>query len=164
MVTINKTTIYLKVYMTRLKRKFKYNSGFTLVELLISASILVVAVAAVAVIISRGSKINREDMLRRRAYQVMEEILERSDLSWRNYPNLLNRIGTDKTFLVENLPDDTLYNIGESQPITAQVQRRLDKRLLASGTNTQIPCIEVTVTLTYGTNTEKLSTIVAGRP
>ena len=150
--------------MTRLKRSSKNNSGFTLVEVLISAAILMVAVAAVAVIISRGSKINREDMLRRRAYQVMEEVLERSDLSWRNYPNLLNRIGTDNAFLVENLPDETLYNVGGGQPITAQVQRRLDKRLLTSGTNTQIPCIEVTVTLTYGTNAENLSTIVASRP
>ena len=151
--------------MTRLKRSSKNNSGFTLVEVLISAAILMVAVAAVAVIISRGSKINREDMLRRRAYQVMEEVLERGDLSWRNYPNLLNRIGEKNTFLVENLPDDTLYDVGGGQqPITAQVQRRLDKKLLTSGTNTQIPCIEVTVTLTYGTNTEILSTIVASRP
>ena len=150
--------------MIRLYKHSKHNSGFTIVEVLISAAILVVAAAAVAVIISRGSKINRDDMLRRRAYQVMEEILERNEYSWRNYPNLLNLIGATNTSRKDDLPDETLYDVGGSPPITAKVQRSMIKRLLSAGTGTQIPCIEVTVILTYENKTERLSTIVAARP
>ena len=142
-----------------------FKRGYTLVEVLISAAILVVAIAAVAVIISRGSKVNREDMLRRRAFQVMEEILERPDLSFKNYDNLLNTIGVGNTSITQTLPNDTLFHTPGSEPIIAIVQRQMDKVLFTyKPTGAQIPGIRVTVLVTYNGNTESLSTIVTNVP
>ena len=140
-----------------------YKRGYTLVEVLISAAILVVAIAAVAVIISRGSKVNRDDMLRRRAFQVMEEVLERPDLSFKNYDNLLNSIGTDKKTITQTLPNDTIFYIPGNEPVIAKVQRQLAKELFSYG-GTQIPGIRVTVFVTYEGETESLSTVITGVP
>ncbi len=145
------------------KKKSKYNRGYTLVEVLISSAILVVSIAAVAVIISRGSKINREDMLRRRAFQVMEEILERSDLSFKNYDNLLNTIGVGNTTIIQDLPGDTIFHTPDSEPIIAKIQRQMDKALFTYS-GTQIPGIRVTIIVSYEGKTESLSTIVTNVP
>ena len=151
----------MKVFNT----KSKYNRGYTLVEVLISAAILVVTIAAVAVIISRGSKINREDMLRRRAFQVMEEVLERPDLSFKNYNNLLNTIGVGNTTITQDLPVDTLFFIEGSEPVLANVQRKMDIDLFTyPPTGAQIPVIRVTVIVSYEDKTESLSTIVTNVP
>ena len=150
--------------MTLLKRNSKYNRGFTLIEVLVSAAILVVAVAATAVIISRGSKLNREDMLRRRAYQVMEETLGRKDVYYKNYPALLDLIGTSNPWLVEIPYDVVLYDV-EGAVITGTIQRRLDKKLYTFS-GTEIPCIEITVTLTSDAIDKALtlSTLVTSTP
>ena len=150
--------------MTLIKRNNKYNSGFTLIEVLVSAAILIVSVAAVTVIISKGSKFNREDMVRRRAYQEMEEVLGRYALHNTNYPALLNSIGEDNPFLVENPYDVVLYDV-KGEDINATIQRRLDKKLFTFS-GTQVPCIEVQVTLTSDAIDEalSLSTIVTSSP
>ena len=151
--------------MKALNKKNICKRGYTLVEVLISASILVVAVAAVAVIISRGSKINREDMLRRRAFQTMEEILERPELSFKNYGNLLNTIGAGNKTITQTLPNDTLFHTPGSEPIVAIVQRKMDKVLFTyAPTGAQIPGIRVTVLVTYDGKVENLSTIVTNVP
>ena len=139
----------------------KQQSGFTLIEVLISATILVVAAAAVAVIISRGSKINKEDMLSRRAYQVMEEVLERPDLSHRNYLNLLDNIGADNTVLEEDLGSIKLFEVG-SQQINATLERRLEK-VMYNYNGVNIPGIKVTVRVTQGNKTDSLSSIITNR-
>lgn len=151
-------------YSTILKKN-KNRSGYSLVEVLIAAGILIVAVAAVAVIISRGSKINREDMLRRRAFQVMEEVLGQDDLHYINYPVLLNLIRTDRKIRVENPYQVTLYDTGEGEPVTATVQRILTKKLFSDPGGgvmlaTTIPCIEVKVRIEYENNKDSLSTII----
>ena len=151
--------------MTLLKRNSKYNRGFTLIEVLVSAAILVVAVAATAVIISRGSKLNREDMLRRRAYQVMEEVVGRHDLHYKMYPVLLTLFpSVDDKVLVENPEEIVLFDV-KGENIKASVQRRLEKKLLTFS-GTQVPCIEVEVTLTSNAIAEALtlSTLVTSTP
>ena len=150
--------------MTILERKNKNNSGFTLIEVLVAAAILIVSVAAIAVVISRGSKLNREDMLRRRAYQAMEEVLGRHDLHYKMYDILLDSIGVGNKFLVENPYDIVLYDV-EGENIKATIQRRLDKTLYTLS-GTQVPCVEVQVTLTSDKidDTLTLATIVTSTP
>jgi len=144
--------------MSTAKKIHKNSYGYTLVEVLISAMIVLVAISAVVVIISRGSKINMDDLLRRRAYQVMEEVLERPDLSSNNYFLLLGKIPTNGISILENLPDVTLSNI-EGSIITGTVERRLEKVQFRYN-GTEIPGIRVTVTVRYRNETEQLSTII----
>jgi Tfp pilus assembly protein PilV len=137
----------------------KNRCGYTIVEVLISAMIVMVAIAAVVVIISRGSKINMDDLLRRRAYQVMEAVLEGPDMSYKNYGNLLTLIGTAQTTITQNLPNADLHKVG-NELITGTVKRRLTRKLLTHTSGIKIPCIEVVVTVNYQNKTESLSTII----
>jgi len=146
--------------MPTAKKIHKNSYGYTLVEVLISSMIVLVAISAVVVIISRGSKINMDDLLRRRAYQVMEEVLERPDLSYKNYGNLQTAIGPggEGTSVVQTLPPVDLHKTGNDL-ITGTVQRRLTRtRYTYSGT--QIPCIVVTVKVSYQNRADSLSTII----
>ncbi len=141
-----------------MKLNRNYNSGFTLVETLVASAIIIVAIAAIAVIISQGSGLNRDDILRRRAFQALEEVLERRDLGYRQYFILLNKAdGSD-----ENLGNIMLPDIG-GQNITANIKRRLDK-VPYNYEGTDIPGIKVTVTITYDGKQESLSTILTDVP
>lgn len=146
--------------MRQAKQVLFNRSGYSLVEVLISSMIVLVAIAAVVVIISRGSKINMDDLLRRRAYQVMEEVLERPDMSYKNYTNLQALIGSggDGKYIVQTLPQVDLHKSGNDL-ITGTVQRRLQRtRLTYAGI--QIPCIVVTVKVSYQNRADSLSTIM----
>jgi prepilin-type N-terminal cleavage/methylation domain-containing protein len=50
--------------------------GFTLIEVLIAAVLISIAVVAVFQAVSNGSRLSRKDYLLRRAYQRLEQILE----------------------------------------------------------------------------------------
>lgn len=54
----------------------KKSNGYTLVEMLVAGIVLFLVMISVTAIIINGSRFNREDMLRRRTFQVMEEFLE----------------------------------------------------------------------------------------
>ncbi len=154
--------------MGNLKLNRNYNGGFTLVEILVASAIIIVAISAISVIISRGSGLNREDMLQRRAYQAMEEVLERRDLGHRVYFELLNKLPEDPNSSFEEfLESVTLSDIGD-QDIEATIKRRLDKVLFSysdqTGGTTYIPGIKVTITIEYDGKQDDLSTIVTAVP
>ncbi len=159
---------YLTNQMGNLKLKRNYKSGFTLVEVLVASAIIIVAIMAISVIISRGSGLNREDMLQRRAYQAMEEVLERKDLGFRVYFQLLDSLPEEKnSSFLEDLGSVTLSDIG-GQDIDATFQRRLDKVLFSytdtTGGITNIPGIKVTVLIQYDGRQDSLSTILTAVP
>lgn len=137
-------------------RIIKNNRGMTLIEVLVAAAILVTSIAAIAVIISRGSQINQEDLMSRRAHQALEKALESEDLL--HYQHVLD--SADGTW--HAISTDTLSDIGGS-PILGTVERKMTRKLYdLNGTN--IPGVEVVVRITYNGRTETLETVLTDVP
>jgi prepilin-type N-terminal cleavage/methylation domain-containing protein len=72
-------------------------SGYSLVEVLIASVIIGIAIVSVFQAISNGTRISRQDFLMRRAYQHLEQILEKPENSYKgsHYVNAVeNNLGT----------------------------------------------------------------------
>ncbi len=117
----------------------KNNRGFSLVELLIAGTILVIAISTITAIISRGSGMSQQDMIQRRVYQELETILEMNQFSANQYQQLLNFIGTGNLNASMILDTVTLATVGS---ITARRQIQLQKQLYEFS-GVQIPGVRV---------------------
>jgi len=64
------------------------NHGASILESLIAGVLLAVAVCVIFAVVGQGSEITHETMLRRRAYQELERILENPAYSYKSYTSL----------------------------------------------------------------------------
>ncbi len=71
-----------------MKKITKNIRGTTLIESLVAGIFLAVAIVGISTIVTHGSSINKEVMLRRRALQELERILESGEFSSRSYESL----------------------------------------------------------------------------
>lgn len=152
------------------------NKGYTLVELVVAGIILLIVMLSVSAIIIGGSKFNREDMLRRRAFQVMEEFFERHEYGFKNYRAILADSATTNPGSALNwITDDSLkviYENGGSSKVTGVLQYASRRELFSYGTAgtsdyAQIPAISFHVKITYNLDTivsESLSTLLTDVP
>lgn len=141
-------------YLNKLSSK-----GFSLVELLIAGTILVIAITAITVVISRGSGMSQDDMIQRRVYQELESVLEMEIFAANQYQQLLDYIGTGNSNRTRILDTVTLASFGN-----IQTERRvlLQKQLYSNGA-TFIPGVLVTAQIIDNSNSQvlgSLSTVV----
>lgn len=66
----------------------KNNKGYSLVEVIVAGVFIAAVVVGIFGVVARGSSINREQMLARRAFEEAERILEYNLYSSGNYLNL----------------------------------------------------------------------------
>jgi Tfp pilus assembly protein PilV len=145
--------------MTNLQSGKSLQKGFSLVELLIAGTILVVAIVAITVVISRGSGMSQQDMIRRRVYQELETVLEMPMFGANQYQQLLDFIGTGSTSATRILDTVTIVSVANIQ---AQRRVQLQQQLYIYGT-VQIPGIYVTAQIFDYSNNQilgSLSTVV----
>lgn len=70
----------------------KYNGGYSLVEVIVAAVFFVIAIVGTISILAQGTKVNRDDLIKVKAYQQLERVLESQFFSWANYDTLRGRL------------------------------------------------------------------------
>ncbi len=135
--------------------------GYTLIEVLVGGVLAAIFVVALFQIIAQGSTLNRQQLLRRRAFQELDSVLEapaKSSLS-PYYLSLAagNPLDTGNVVL-NNFGDTTSAN-----NINATIKVYVDS-VSFSYSNTVIPAKKVTATIRYSDNgsqfLDSLQTIV----
>ena len=135
--------------------------GFTLIEVLVSTAILLLAVLAIFSIIVYGSFINKEQLVWRRTYNELERILENPQYSYINYLDLT----PDSTY---NLDDVTLDDRGTADTgddlMGTNVRVTVVNETFSQGAIANIPAKRVTAFISWndeGKNvTDSLATII----
>ncbi len=156
-----------------LPKKIKINSGYTLIELLVAGVILLIIMLSITAIVINGAKFNREDMVRRRAFQVMEEFFERHEYGFKSYRDMLADSATTNPGTSLNwVTDDStkvIYQNGGSTTVTGILEYAVRRELFSYGSAgasdyAQIPALSFHVRITYEGKTETLSTILTDVP
>lgn len=157
----------------RLPKNIKPDSGYTLIELLVAGVILLIIMLSISAIIINGAKFNREDMIRRRAFQVMEEFFERHEYGFKNYRTMLaDSITTNPGTALNWIADDSakvIYENGGSSTVTGLLEYAIRRELYSYGSPgasdyAQIPALSFHVRITYEGKTETLSTLLTDVP
>lgn len=145
--------------------------GYTLVELLVAGIILFIIMTSLMAIIIHGSRFNKEDMLRRRAYQVMEEFIESHKYGF--YEDLLESDSTtnwdEGLNWLNNSDSSVIYDNGGSLQIKGMIQYAVRRERFEYGTNGAndygyVPSLSFRVRLYYESKIESLSTIFTDIP
>jgi hypothetical protein len=128
-----------------LKRTSSNRKGFTLVELLVSASIILLCIIAIVAMLRKGREIDINDRYRRNARAHVVSTLEGPQFKYTKYTDLLNNPGTTtSTVVIDTLPDGNVLtgtlttNVGGEITATAE-----------DGIN--VPYIPVTVGIVWQT-------------
>lgn len=155
------------------KKQHINKNGYTLIELLVASVILLIIMLSITVIIINGSRFNREDMLRRRAFQVMEEFFEKHEYGFKSYRDMLaDSITTNPGTSLNWTTQDTakvIYENSGSTKVTGLLEYAIRRELLSYGSSgasdyAQIPALSFHVRITYEGKTEILSTILTDVP
>ncbi len=120
--------------------------GNTLIEVLVAGVLIAIFVVALFQVISQGSLLNRQQILRRRAYQVLDSVLEsptNSSLS----PNYLARTTGDPVDTM-TVALDYCGNSAHPDTINAAVKVNVDT-VSYSYSGTVIPAKKVTAIISY---------------
>jgi Tfp pilus assembly protein PilV len=123
--------------------------GYTLIEVLVGGVLAAIFVVALFQIISQGSTLNRQQLLRRRAYQELDSVLEapaNSSLS-PYYLSLATGDPLDTANVVLNNFGDTT----SANNITATIKVYVDSVSFSYG-GTVVPAKRVTATIGYADN------------
>jgi hypothetical protein len=123
--------------------------GYTLVEVLVGGILVAIFAVTIFQVISQGSLMNRQQLLRRRSFQAMEQVLEMpvySSLS--PYYQALSPGNPVDTMVV--VLDDCGGAHG-ADTLDATIKVRVDS-LSFSYSGTVIPAKKVTATITYTNN------------
>ena len=129
--------------------KLRTQKGYTIVETIVGGVILAAAIIGIYTVVSQGTKISREEMLRRRALQEMERVLEDPAIS-------------SKAYLT--LKDTTFPSVVLSGNVSSTPKVKVKAVTYSSGSVT-VPAQKVTVTMEWtveGTRKDsaKLQTVV----
>lgn len=138
-----------------------YNQrGFTLIEVLVSSAILLVAVLAIFFIISYGSVLNKRQLLWRRSYNELERILESPQYSYKNYLDLT----PDSTYNLDDIILDDRGNADTGDDLNANVWVTVVNEPYSHGAIANIPAKRVTAFISWNdegkTVTDSLETII----
>ena len=140
----------------------KYNQrGFTLIEVLVSSVILIVAVLAIFAIIAHGSGLNKKQLIRRRVFNELERILEKPQFSYKSpyYSNL-----TPGTHNLNPVTLDDRGNADTGDDLMGNVWVTVVNETYSHGAITNIPAKRVTAFISWNdegnTYTENLETII----
>jgi hypothetical protein len=130
--------------------------GYTLIEALVGGVLIAVIVIGVFQVISQGSLLNKKDLLRRRAYQELERVLETPQFSYKSPYYMALAEGNQTPITV------TLDSSG-TNPLRGTINVRVDA--LAFTYNTvNIPAKRVTAIINYSSEgtayIESLQTII----
>ncbi len=134
--------------MNHIFRMHQTQSGMTLIETLVGGAILILVIVSVSAMIGEGSSISKRDILRRRAFQEMNNILERVEYSsggdGTNYaalravaPGILDSF----TVLLDTSYSDGGHYRGTMQIAVAPITCRLN--------GSDIPTLQITVRCTW---------------
>lgn len=145
--------------------------GYTLVELLVAGIILFIIMTSLMAIIINGSRFNKEDMLRRRAFQVMEEFIESHKYGF--YVDMLHSDSTtnwnEGLNWLNNIDSSVIYDNGNSLQVKGMLQYAVRRERYEYGTNGAndygyVPALSFRVRIFYESEVESLSTIFTDIP
>lgn len=149
----------------------KNQKGYTLVELLVAGIILFIIMTSLMAIIIHGSRFNKEDMLRRRAFQVMEEFIESHKYGF--YEDMLHSDSTtnwnEALNWINNSDSSVIYDNGGSLKVKGLLQYAIRRERYEYGTNGAsdygyVPALSFRVRLFYESEVESLSTVFTDVP
>ena len=118
--------------------------GFTLIEVLISSTILLVTVIAIFLIIANGSALNRKQLLWRRACNELERIFESPQYSYKNYLNITPIPPGTRTVIL-----DDRGNADTDDDLVADVWVTVVNETYSHGAITNIPTKRVTAFISW---------------
>lgn len=145
--------------------------GYTLVELLVAGIILFIIMTSLMAIIIHGSRFNKEDMLRRRAYQVMEEFIERHKYGF--YDELLRSDSTtnwdESLNWINDSDSSVIYDNGGSLQVRGWLQYAVRRERYIYGNSGAsdygyTPALSFRVRIFYESEVESLSTVFTDIP
>jgi hypothetical protein len=143
-----------------MKCQRRAENGFTLIETLIGGMLIAVSVVAVFQVLSQGSWLNRKEMVRRRAYQEMERMLEKPVYSYKSpyYSALTPGMQPDTVVTLDDRGTATT-----ADDLMATMRVRVDAVSFQNG-GTIIPAKRVTARIEYGDDgtqyAESLQTVI----
>ncbi len=119
--------------------------GFTLVELLVSATIILLCIVAIVAMLRKGREIDIDDRYRRNARAVVVSTFESPEFKYTKYKDLLNNAGsTDSTVVIDTLADGSV--------ITGKLTTTIGGQITATaGDGINVPYIPVTVGIVWKT-------------
>jgi Tfp pilus assembly protein PilV len=131
-------------------------NGYTLIEALIGGLLIVIIVIAVFQVISQGSLYNKRDLLRRRAFQELEAVLEKPQYSYKSPFYMALATGSQQ-------PNTVKLDSTGTNPLYATVNIRVDALTYTYNAVT-IPAKRVTAIINYSSEgtayAESLQTII----
>lgn len=143
------------------KRGWFSQSGYSLIEVLVASAIFIAVVAGVFAVTTGGSDLNRKEMLRKRAYQVLERVLEKPEYTGGSDYYL--DLPSSASVTTITLPQDTLDNKSSPPLISSQLQVKVKAENI-SFNGLDVPVKKITARIEYAdkgvTCAESLQTIV----
>lgn len=134
--------------MKRKKILLQKSKGFTLVELLVAATIAILCITSVTAMLIKGREIDVGDRYRRYARAHVISEFENPQYHFSQYVNLLNQAGT----ITQNVTIDTR---GAYDDIPGVLTTTIGaEALMSSSDGTNVPYIPITISLAWSTKDE----------
>ena len=119
--------------------------GFTLVELLVSATIILLCIIAIVAMLRKGREIDINDRYRRNARAIVVSEFENPRFAYINFKNLQNQTGTtSRTVVIDSLADGNALYGSLTSTIGAPTATPADDGI-------SIPYIPVTIRIDWQT-------------
>lgn len=136
---------FFKVNSTMNKFTTKSEKGFSLVELLVAATITMLCIISIVAMLRKGREIDINDRYRRYARAIVVSEFEKSKFHYNQYTNLLTQAGTvTKTVVIDDR--------GTESDITGTLTTTIGAQdFIAAADGMNVPYIPVTINVSWST-------------